>query len=143
MGITYHGPYADLIDAHSHEGYAARKLPTGKLTGTWTVQTRDFVGYVAVCECGWTGATVHPPTDQGEEDAELEWDRDHLGALITTAKRGWHRWADQTATALHHVADLVTDHQHTRAADVLTRLIKQLQARRRLTAEIANSGQDR
>lgn len=137
MGIVYCGPYADLIDSYSHEGYAARKLPSGKLTGTWTHETREFVGYVAQCDCGWTGATLHPPTEQGEETAGDEWDREHLQQLIDKAKRSWRQWADRTGDAVQHVADLVRDQQFHRAAGVLTRLIEQLKVRQRVVAELA------
>jgi hypothetical protein len=138
MGIVYHGPYANLVDSYRHEGYAARKLPSGKLTGSWTHATREFVGYVAKCECDWTGSTVHPPTDQGEQDAKDEWDREHLQALIRKARNTWRPWAEQTACAVQEVADLIRQGRHHQAADALTRLITELETRRRIAAELAD-----
>jgi hypothetical protein len=44
-----------LDDLYDHEGYAARRLPDGTLTGTWTYATREFSAYVAACGCGWHG----------------------------------------------------------------------------------------
>lgn len=81
MGTVYCGPYADAI-GYDHEGYAARLLPDGAETGTWTYATREFHGHRAHCECGWRSAAVHPATDAGEEAALEDWDRDHLRPLI-------------------------------------------------------------
>lgn len=82
MGTSYWGPFAEQIDADRHEGYAARILPDGTETGTWTYETREFTGYRAHCECGWRGTTTYPPTERGAELADEEWDRDHLRPLI-------------------------------------------------------------
>lgn len=90
MGTVYCGPYADAIGYDHHEGYAARLLPNGTETGTWTYETREFCGYRAHCECGWRGAIVHPATDAGEEAAEEDWDHYHLRPLI---KQEAHRHA--------------------------------------------------
>jgi hypothetical protein len=84
MGTVYCGPYADVIGYSDHEGYAARILPDGTETGTWTYATREFRGYRAHCACGWLAAAVHPATDTGEESAMDDWDRDHLSLLIRT-----------------------------------------------------------
>jgi hypothetical protein len=137
MGITYHGPYADLIGSDDHEGYAARKLPGGKLTATSTHQTREFVGYVAECACYWTGTRVHPPTEEGREAAEDEWDREHLQPLIDEAKRSWDRWADRAGGALKDVANMVRDRQFSHALRALARLIKDLETRQRVVEELA------
>jgi hypothetical protein len=56
-----------------HEGYAARKLPDGTLTGTWTAATAAFTAYVARCACGWTADAEHPPTQAGEDAALRDW----------------------------------------------------------------------
>jgi hypothetical protein len=138
MGTVYHGPYANLIDAYHHEGYAARKLPTGLLTSTWSYATREFRHHVAKCGCGWTGSTLHPPTEQGEQDALEEWDRKHLQVLIRKARTTWRPWADRTARAVHEVADLIGDGQHHQAAELLSRLITRLEERRRIAADLAN-----
>ena len=58
---------------YEHEGYAARKLPDGTLTGTWTAATAAFVAYVAACECGWTAEVEHPPSEAGEDAALDDW----------------------------------------------------------------------
>lgn len=72
-----------------HEGYAARRLPDGTLTGTWTAATREFTAYVAACSCStgsgytdWYGSTDHPPTDAGEQAALAEWERVHAWPLL-------------------------------------------------------------
>ncbi|MPZ85232.1 MAG: hypothetical protein GEV28_34530 [Actinophytocola sp.] len=87
MGIVYFGLYADAIDSYSHEGYAARVRPDGSETSVWTYETREFVGYRACCECGWRGSTTYPPTQEGEDQADEEWDHDHLRPLIDAAAR--------------------------------------------------------
>jgi hypothetical protein len=56
-----------------HEGYAARKLEDGTLTGTWTAATAAFTAYVATCACGWTATAEHPPTPSGEDAALDDW----------------------------------------------------------------------
>lgn len=82
MGTIYCGPYADAIDAYSHEGYGARILPNGTETAAWTYETREFRHYVARCDCGWKGTLTYPPTDAGYELAMEEWDRDHLQPML-------------------------------------------------------------
>lgn len=84
MGTIYCGPFAEQIDSYRHEGYAARILPDGTETGSWTYETREFTGYRAHCDCGWRGTTTYPPTERGEELADEEWDHDHLRPLIDT-----------------------------------------------------------
>lgn len=87
MGTTYCGPFAEQIDLGGHEGYVARILPDGTETGTWTWGSREFTGYRARCECGWRGTTAYPPTDEGRDLADEEWDRDHLAPLIDVEAR--------------------------------------------------------
>src|SRR4029453_9152391 len=55
-----------------HEGYAARKLEDGTLTGTWTAATAAFTAYVASCACGWTATAEHPPTQAGADAAPAD-----------------------------------------------------------------------
>ena len=74
--------YDDLYD---HEGYAARRLPDGSLTGTWSRDTDTFTGYIAVCSCGWTGDHPHPPTEAGRRAAEDQWDNTHARPLLAVA----------------------------------------------------------
>jgi hypothetical protein len=66
VGVVREGLY-------DHEGYAARKLEDGTLTGTWTAATAAFTAYVAACECGWTADAEHPPTEAGEDAALDDW----------------------------------------------------------------------
>jgi len=87
MGTVYCGPYADAIGYNDHEGYAARILPDGTETGTWTYATREFRGYRAHCACGWASTLVHPATDAGEEAALDDWDHGHLRPLIQDEAR--------------------------------------------------------
>ena len=63
-----------------HEGCAARQLPDGTLTGTWTLATDACTGYVGACGCGWQAALVRPPTDEGSAQAEDDW-RQHADQL--------------------------------------------------------------
>jgi hypothetical protein len=71
-----------IEDLWDHEGYGARRLPDGSLTGTWTWATREFTAYVAACGCGWRGAGDHPPTEAGEELAVDQWDTEHATPLL-------------------------------------------------------------
>ncbi|MEU6643203.1 hypothetical protein ABZ863_11695 [Saccharomonospora sp. NPDC046836] len=87
MGTVYCGPYADKIGYDLHEGYAARILPDGTETGTWTYETREFVGHRAHCTCGWRGQHRYPATDHGENLAHEEWDHDHLRPMVDAEAR--------------------------------------------------------
>ncbi len=73
--------------AETHEGYAARKLPSGEVTGVWSTETDAFVAHVAACDCGWRGTEVHPPTAAGEEAAIEAWKTTHLCPLIPRLAR--------------------------------------------------------
>jgi hypothetical protein len=80
-----------LEDLYDHEGYAARRLPDGTLTGTWTAATREFTAHLAACGCGWRGTRPWPPTEDGEELAVQQWRREHgepLLARLTERRRG-------------------------------------------------------
>jgi hypothetical protein len=66
----------------SHEGYGARRLPSGKLTSGWTHETRGFTGYVAACDCGWVGETDHVPNEAGQKAAIDEWREKHIEPLL-------------------------------------------------------------
>jgi hypothetical protein len=72
-------------DLEDHEGYAARRLPDGTLTSTWTRDTAAFETYVGACGCGWTGADQHPPTEAGCTAAEDQWEHAHARPLLATA----------------------------------------------------------
>src|SRR4029450_13423104 len=56
-----------------HEGYAARKLDDGTLTGTWTQATAAFTAYVASCACSWTATPDPPPPEAGEAPPLDDW----------------------------------------------------------------------
>jgi hypothetical protein len=71
-----------LEDLDDHEGYAARRLPDGTLTGTWTAATAAFTAYLAACGCGWRGTRPWPPTEDGEELALREWLGEHGEPLL-------------------------------------------------------------
>jgi len=72
-------------DLDGHEGYAARQLRDGTLTGTWTTETRQFDAYVAACGCGWNGTSRHDATEDGYEAALDEWDVAHARPLLRHA----------------------------------------------------------
>jgi hypothetical protein len=59
-------------DLEDHEVYAARRLPDGTLTSTWTRDTAAFDAYVAACTCGWNASDHHPPAEAGRTAAEDE-----------------------------------------------------------------------
>jgi hypothetical protein len=75
MGVVIEGLW-------DHEGYGARRLPDGTLTGTWTWATREFTAFVAACGCGWHADREHPPTEDGEEAALVQWDAEHATPLL-------------------------------------------------------------
>ncbi len=50
-----------LDDLYDHEGYGARRLPDGTVTGTWSAETATFEAYIASCGCGWHGGTTPRP----------------------------------------------------------------------------------
>jgi hypothetical protein len=71
-----------IEDLWDHEGYAARRLPDGTLTDTWTYATREFTAYVPACGCGWRADREHPPTEDGEQAALEQWDTEHATPLL-------------------------------------------------------------
>lgn len=73
-----------LDDLNDHEGYGARRLVDGTLTGTWSSASATFDCYVACCGCGWHGGD-HPPTEDGYESAVEEWAVDHARPLLARA----------------------------------------------------------
>jgi hypothetical protein len=77
------GAIIDELD--DHEGYALWRLADGTLTGAWTDGVRDFIAYVAGCACGWHSRHQHPPTEDGEEAAYQQWEREH--AVVELARQ--------------------------------------------------------
>jgi hypothetical protein len=71
-----------IEDLWDHEGYAARRLPDGTLTGTWTYATREFTAFVPACGCGWHVEREHPPTEEGEDAALAQWRAEHATPLL-------------------------------------------------------------
>ncbi|MFD2081571.1 hypothetical protein SAMN05421678_106271 [Actinopolymorpha cephalotaxi] len=136
MGTVYAGAYAELIGA-DHEGYAARRLPDGSLTSTWTAQAADFTGYVAACSCGWHGSVDHPPTDDGEIAAAGEWHQTHLQELIAKAEAGWPSWAECVAVRARVVAGHVASGRPDMAAEIAARLEGEVATWRRTAQELA------
>ncbi len=92
-------------DLENHVGYAARRLPDGTLTSTWSAATARFSAYVAACGCGWTGSE-HPPTEAGEEEAMAAWESDHAIRLLRHAVP--YGVAEAVAEARRAVAELTS-----------------------------------
>ncbi|HEX2063913.1 MAG TPA: hypothetical protein VHE80_05795 [Acidimicrobiales bacterium] len=90
-------------DLEDHEGYAARRLPEGRLTSAQTPATARFEAYVAACACGWTGSH-HPPTEEGRARAEAAWEADHAQGLLRRAVP--HEVAQAVAEARRQVGEL-------------------------------------
>ena len=86
-----------LEDLYEHEGYGARRLPDGTLTGTWTQATAVFDAYVAACGCGWHGDVEYAPTEDGEEAALEQWRAEHAQPLL---QRQAQRRQERLARAL-------------------------------------------
>jgi hypothetical protein len=72
-------------DLEDHEGYAARRLPNGTLTSTWTRDTAAFEAYVGACSCGWSASDHYPPTEAGRTAAEDQWELAHARPLLAAA----------------------------------------------------------
>jgi hypothetical protein len=126
MGRVYCGPYAEQV-GYEHEGYAARVLPNGQLTASWSAETDTFVAHVAACACGWTGGDRHPATDAGEDAAVEAWERDHLQPLVAAAAReGWRIWGSRAGNAVAEVAAYVAAGRLELAVPVMKRLVAEV-----------------
>ena len=129
MGVIREGLY-------DHEGYAARKLPDGTLTGTWTQATAAFTAYVAACECGWTATAEHPPTEAGEDAALDDW-AGHADQQQAAQQARCRQQLAETLRALGRLAELVEDpaslpriaHAAQRARDLAGELLDVEEAR--------------
>ncbi|HET6753370.1 MAG TPA: hypothetical protein VFH23_05410 [Jiangellaceae bacterium] len=73
---------AILDDLDGQEGYPLRRLTDGTTTSRWTSATNRFTGYIAACDCGWTGTGHYEPTDAGHDAALDEWEHDHARPLL-------------------------------------------------------------
>jgi hypothetical protein len=70
-------------DLEDHEGYAARRLPDGTVTSTWTQDTAAFDAYVGAC----TDTDQHPTTEAGRTAAEDQWEHAHARPLLAATVR--------------------------------------------------------
>jgi hypothetical protein len=83
------GAIIDELD--DHEGYALGRLADGTLTAALTHGV-EFTAYVAGCACGWHSRHQHPPTEEGEEAAYQQWEREH--AVVELARQATRRRQD-------------------------------------------------
>ncbi|MGH3680129.1 MAG: hypothetical protein ACRDT2_07740 [Natronosporangium sp.] len=145
MGTTYFGPYYEEIDTYRHEGYAARVMPDGTETSTFGGRygRSGHVGYRARCGCGWSGSTVYPVPDDDPfecEQADLEWQRDHIDPMVEQARRTvWPSWQRQTAARAATVVEHVAAGRYRAAAEVLTALREDLDARVRTVEDLSDA----
>ena len=122
MGVIREGLY-------DHEGYAARKLPDGTLTSTWTAATAAFTAYVASCGCGWTADREYPPTEAGEDAALDDW-TGHADQQEAARMARRRRELAKTLRALGELAAGVEDPAN------LPRIVRAADRARRLAGEL-------
>ena len=124
MGVVIEGLW-------DHEGYAARRLPDGTLTGTWTHATRAFTGFVAACGCGWHGSLDYPPNEAGEELAIDRWRTEHAAPLLERQADRHRAELAQALRSLGGIADYVDNPTNLdrvgRVADRVRVLVDDLQ----------------
>jgi hypothetical protein len=113
-----------------HEGYGARRLPDGTLTGTWTAATAAFSAHLAACSCGWHGEREHPPTDDGEQAAIDQWELEHAIPLLEQQATRRRAELAQALAALGGIADVVDNRAN------LARITRVLERARELTDAI-------
>jgi hypothetical protein len=131
----------------AHEGYAARRLPGGTLTATWTHATREFDGYVAACGCGWHGDVDYLPTEYGEEFAIDQWRSEHAEPLLARQAEQRRLELAQALRALGGIADFVDNPANLarigRAADRVRELVGDLQRDLDRRARAREAGRER
>jgi hypothetical protein len=114
-----------------HEGYAARRLPDGTLTSTWTLATREFDAYVAACGCGWQASVDYLPTETGEAFAIDQWWMSHAEPLLVRQAQQRRAELAQALRALGGIADFVDNPANlgriSRVADRVRALVDDLQ----------------
>jgi hypothetical protein len=124
MGIVIEGLW-------DHEGYAARRLPDGTLTSTWTAATREFDAYVAACGCGWRASVDYLPTETGEEFAIDQWWETHAEPLLVRQAQQRRAELAQALRALGGIADFVDNPANlpriSRVTDRVRELVDDLQ----------------
>jgi hypothetical protein len=150
VGITYCGPYADIIEENNrgpypHEGYATRVMPDGTLSGSWGGDVPDdaHIGFRAACACGWAGTTLHPPGDHdspGYQAAEDEWRHEHLQKLIDEAAGGWIPWAERIGRVAGAVATDVQAGRLDGAVEMLRTLADEVATRQHVVDQLAEQG---
>jgi hypothetical protein len=120
-----------IEDLWDHEGYAARRLPDGTLTGTWTWATREFDAYVGACGCGWRATLNYPPTEAGEQAALEHWHQGHATPLLERHAQQRRTELAQALRALGGIADFIDNPANLprigRAADRVRVLVADLQ----------------
>jgi hypothetical protein len=120
-----------IEDLWDHEGYAARRLPDGTLTGTWTHATRAFTAFVPACGCGWHADSEHPPTDDGEQTALDDWHGAHATPLLERQAHQRRAELAQGLRALGGIAEFVDNPANLarirRAADRVRELVDDLE----------------
>jgi hypothetical protein len=120
-----------IEDLWDHEGYGARRIPDGTLTGTWTHATRAFTAFVPACGCGWRGEVDYLPTETGEAFAIDQWRSEHAEPLL--ARRAERRQLElaQALRALGGIADFLDNPANlariVRATDRVRELVDDLQ----------------
>jgi hypothetical protein len=124
MGVVIEGLW-------DHEGYAARRLLDGTLTGTWTWATREFDAYVGACGCGWRANLNYPPTDAGEQAALDHWHQGHATPLLERQAQQRRAELAQGLRALGGIADFIDNPANLprirRAADRVRELVDDLE----------------
>jgi hypothetical protein len=134
-----------IEDLEDHEGYAARRLLDGTLTGTWTWATREFDAYVGACSCGWRANLNYLPTEAGEQAALDHWYQGHATPLLERQTQQRRAELAQALRALGGLADFLAHPANLawigRAADRARELVDDLQRdqeRRRLEREASD-----
>jgi hypothetical protein len=103
---------AILDDLDDREGNPLRRLTDGTTTSRGTSATDRFTGYIAACDCGWTGARHCEPTEAGYDAALDEWEHNHAYPLLEYAIPDWVQ--QQLQDALRSLDELAA--QRPRAA---------------------------
>jgi hypothetical protein len=139
------GAIIDELD--DHEGYALWRLADGTLTGAGTHGVRDFTAYVAGCACGWQSRREHPPTEEGEEAAYQQWEREHavveLARQATRHREDLARMLEWLGGQAGRLEDPATVDRVARGLDRAHRLLADLQRDRERQASEREAGGDR
>jgi hypothetical protein len=122
------GAIIDELD--DHEGYALGRLADGTLTAALTHGV-EVSAYVAGCACGWHSRHQHPPTEDGEEAAYQQWEREHavveLAGQATRRRQDLARVLAWLGGQAGRLEDLATLDRVARGLDRAHRLVTALQ----------------